>query len=50
MERTIEMAWMVFGTFFLIDAHAAWYWYAVWAAACLYDLKKEADDKNRSNA
>jgi hypothetical protein len=39
------MAWMVFGTFFLLDAHAAWYWYVAWIAGNIYDLKKEHDQK-----
>jgi hypothetical protein len=39
------MAWMVFGTFFLVDGHAAWPWWCAWTAACVYDLWKENNDK-----
>ena len=35
------MAWLVFGSFFLLDGHASgWVWTA-WIAAGLYDFLKE---------
>jgi len=41
------MAWLVFGTFFLIDAHAPWYWFVIWAGAAIYDFAKEARDSKK---
>lgn len=41
------MAWIIFGTFFLIDAHAPWYWYLLWTAANVYDLAKEYKESHK---
>jgi len=35
------MAWLVFGSFFLMDGHAPWWVWLVWGLAGLYDFVKE---------
>jgi len=35
------MAWIVFGTFFLVDGHAPWWLYPIWFSACVFDWVKD---------